>query len=205
MPRLAAPLLAAFALALPVAARGGDLASFFDKATRVPDLAAYVARATTPCAGSAAAKARCQRDVAKLLASSHDHQKLARVSGAGLVRILPRGDALFLLVSSRVPAGQGSLTHGTPEAIEEGGEPATRNLETQVYFPPDTAAADRAALEAALRAGPVDVELVFTPRKPWTLGDQRGLAANFFAIRVLDPRTGKPLAEEPLAIPGRKL
>lgn len=204
MSRLAAPLLAA-ALALPAAARGGDLASFFGKATRVPDLAAYVARTTTPCTGSAATKGRCQKEVAKLLASSYDHQKVVRVPGAGLVRIVPRGDALFLLVASRLPAGPASLTHGTPEAIEEGGEPATRNLETQVYFPPDTAAADRAALEAALRGGAVDVELVFTPKKAWTLGDQRGLAANFFAIRLLDAKTGKELAAEPLGIPGRKI
>lgn len=107
-----------------------------------------------------------------------------------------RGGGVRFLLTPFIDADGMALTHGEPR-LDGQGRPAIGFV---IIDAP--AGVDVAVLEAALRTGRLELEILFRPAGAWKLkrrgeaGDYEGLKARFAAIRLVDGRTGTEFASK---------
>lgn len=111
-----------------------------------------------------------------------------------LLRVERRGGGFRFLLTPFVDADGLGLTHGEPR-LDARGRPAIGYL--ILDSGPDV---DEAVVDAALRTGRVELEILFRPEGVWKLrrrgegGFYEGVRARFAAVRLVDGRTGTELA-----------
>jgi len=110
-----------------------------------------------------------------------------------IVQAERRGSGFRFLVTPFVDADGLALTHGEPR-LDARGRPAIGLLVVDAApgVPEET-------VEAALRTGRLEVEVIFRPEGAWKLrrpdgGWYEGVRARFAALRLVDGRTGAEIA-----------
>jgi hypothetical protein len=145
------------------------------------------------------------------LAACQDNVKAARHSAQGklfatvvserareLLRVERRGSGFRFLITPFVDAGGIALTHGEPKADSKG-RPAIGYLIVDSH-----PGVDEGTVEAALRTGRVELEILFRAEGAWKLrrrgeeGFYEGVKARFAAVRLVDGRTGTEIASKVL-------
>jgi hypothetical protein len=111
-----------------------------------------------------------------------------------LIRVERRGAGYRFLVTPFIDAGGLGLTRGEPK-LDGRGRPAIPYLVID-----SRPGADEATVDAALRTGRVELEIIFRPEGVWKLkrrgedGFYEGVKARFVAVRLVDGRTGTEVA-----------
>lgn len=111
-----------------------------------------------------------------------------------LVRAERRGSGFRFLITPFVDAGGIGLTHGEPR-LDARGRPAIGYLVID-----SLPGVDEGVVDAALRTGRVELEILFRPEGAWKLrrrgegGFYEGVKARFVAVRLVDGRTGTEVA-----------
>lgn len=184
--------------ALPGLARAEDrFAELQRQAEPIDSLAGFVERYVGVCKDPLE-RATCLENV-KAVRRSLDGKLYAAVlteKARGLLRVENRkGGGFRFLFTPFIDADGMALTHGEPR-LDGQGRPS---LPFIVIDAP--ASADTALVDAALRTGRVEVEILFRPAGAWKLkrrgekGDYEGLKARFAAVRLVDGRTGTEIAQ----------
>jgi hypothetical protein len=194
--------LALLAAALPApATRAADFEAVAGRAERLerlePFLARYVGRCTDPIERRA-----CEANVVAARRALGTRTYTVRVTdAAGLIRPELHGDSYVLLLTPFVDGGGLALSHGAPLRQDAEGHPVIGLIPIRGTLPPDTA---ELQFESPFRTGAIELEIVFRPEKTWRLsrkgerGSYEGVAARFLAVRVIDARTGAPIASRVL-------
>jgi hypothetical protein len=111
-----------------------------------------------------------------------------------LIRVERRASGLRFLLTPFVDADGLALTHGEPR-LDARGRPTINYL--ILDSPPGI---DEAMVEAALRTGRVELEILFRPEAAFKLARKgadrsyEGVRARFAAVRLVDGRTGAEIA-----------
>ncbi|HTN54504.1 MAG TPA: DUF6066 family protein [Anaeromyxobacter sp.] len=185
------------AAALPAPAISADFEAVAGNAEHLerlePFLARYVGRCTDPIERRA-----CEANVVAARRVLGARTFAVRVAdAAGLVRPELHGDSYVLLFTPFVDGGGLALSHGAPLRQDAEGHPVIGLLPIRGTLPPDVA---EMQFESPFRTGAIELEIVFRPEKAWRLsrkgerGSYEGVAARFLAVRVIDARTGAPIA-----------
>jgi hypothetical protein len=195
--RIAAVLALACLVSLPASARDVDFDTLAGTAERVDSLEAFLARYIGHCT-DVYERRKCEANVAQARKEATGRLFTVRVAdAAGLVRPERRGGGYLLLVTPFVDGGGLALTHGSPRRQDAEGRPLIDLLSIPAALPEGMMAME---YESPFRIGAIELEIVFRPEKVWKLqrrgegGSYEGMAARFLAVRVIDARTGKPLA-----------
>ncbi len=193
-------LLALLLLAPPAAADDA-----FDDAARGAErldglevfLARYVGRCT-----DVYERQRCLANVAQARKAMAGRVFTVRVTdAASLVRTQRRGEGVVVLLTPFVDGGGLALTHGAPVRQDASGRPIVNLVPIPGQIPEGMLEME---WESPFRTGAIDLEIVFRPEKVWKLarrgerGSYEGVAARFLAVRVVDARTGTPIATKVL-------
>jgi hypothetical protein len=198
--RLFASLLALL-IALPAAARevGFDVAA--QGAERLDGLEAFLTRYVGHCT-DIYEKKRCEDNVAQVRKQAAGKVFTVRVSdAAGLVHAQRKGAGYVVLLTPFVDGGGLALTQGAPTRQDAAGRPVVNLVPIPAALPDGMMEME---FESPFRTGAIELEIVFRPEKVWKLsrrgeaGSYEGVAARFLAVKVLDARTGSPIAEKVL-------
>ncbi|MBI5066701.1 MAG: hypothetical protein HZB56_00565 [Deltaproteobacteria bacterium] len=203
MPRSAPlpALLAGLACALATPALADD--RFTDMARQaepLDSLAGFVERYVGVCKDPLE-RAACLENVKAVRRGVDGKLYLAVLTekASGLVRVENRrGGGFRFLVTPFIDADGLGLTHGEPR-LDGQGRPAIGFIVLDAAPSVDTALVD-----AALRTGRVEMEILFRPAGTWRLkrrgerGDYEGMKARFAAVRLVDGRTGTEIAAKVL-------
>jgi hypothetical protein len=199
--RIAAVLVLACLASLPASARDLDFDNLASAAERVDSLEPFLARYIGHCT-DVYERQKCQANVAQARKEANGRLFAVRVvDAAGLVRPERRGGGYLLLVTPFVDGGGLALTHGSPRRQDAEGRPLIGLLSIPAELPEGMMAME---YESPFRTGAIELEIVFRPEKAWKLqrrgegGSYEGMAARFLGVRVIDARTGKPLAAKVL-------
>ncbi len=194
------PLRAALALALLAAAPAradGRFEALRRHAETVDSLESFLSRYVGRCT-DAFERRTCEANVAASRRAVSGKVFAVRVpDAAALVRAQVRGDGFLVLVTPFVDGGGLALTNGQPTAQAPTGQPLIGLIPIQGRLPPGTMDLD---FQGPFRTGAIELEIVFRPEKVWKLqrrgekGNYEGLAARFLAVRIIDARTGNPIA-----------
>ncbi len=198
--RLAA-VLALACLTIPSAPRAATREADFDalasSAESVDALETFLARYIGHCT-DVYEKQKCEANVAQARKQATGHLFTVRVQdAAGLVRPERRGAGYLLLVTPFVDGGGLALTNGAPRRQDAEGRPLLDLLSIPGAVPEGMMAME---YESPFRTGAIELEIVFRPEKVWRLerrgekGSYEGMAARFLAVRIIDARTGAPIA-----------
>lgn len=194
-------LLAVLLLALPTAARDADFETAARGAERLEGLENFLANYVGHCT-DVYERQRCQANVAQVRKAAAGRVFTVRVTdAAGLVRTQRRGDGIVVLLTPFVDGGGLALTNGAPSRQDAAGRPIVNLVPIPTRVPDGMMDLE---WESPFRTGAIDVEIVFRPEKVWKLarrgeaGSYEGVAARFLAVRVLDARTGAPIAAKVL-------
>jgi hypothetical protein len=194
--RLLAALFALL-LALPASAREVDFDDAARGAERLDGLEGFLARYVGHCTDRYE-KQRCEANVAEARKAAAGKAFTVRVTeAAGLVRAQRKGAGYVLLLTPFVDGGGLALTQGAPTRRDAAGRPVVNLVPIPAELPDGMMDME---FESPFRTGAIDLEIVFRPEKVWRLarrgekGDYEGVAARFLAVRVLDARTGAPIA-----------
>ncbi len=196
--RIAALLALSWLAALPAAsARDLDFDSVARQAERVDALEPFLARYIGHCT-DVYERQKCEANVAQARKQASGRAFTVRVQdAAGLVRPERRGNGYLLLVTPFVDGGGLALTNGAPRRQDAEGRPLIDLLSIPGSVPEGMMALD---YESPFRTGAIELEIVFRPEKVWKLqrrgekGSYEGVAARFLAVRIIDARTGAPIA-----------
>ncbi len=194
-------LLFCLAGALAAPARADDrFADLARQAEPIDSLAGFVERYVGLCKDPLE-RAACQENV-KAVRRSVDGKLYAAVlteKARGLLQVeTRRGGGFRFLLTPFIDADGMALTHGEPR-LDGRGRPAIGFI---IIDAPVTV--DAALVDAALRTGRVELEILFRPAGAWKLkrqgerGDYEGLKARFAAVRLVDGRTGTEIAAKVL-------
>ena len=193
------PALLALALAagLPALGRGADFDLVARGAERVDALEPFLSRYLGRCE-DVYERAKCQANVAEARKQVSGRAFAVRVTdAAGLVRPERRGGGYLILLTPFVDGGGLALTHGAPLRQDAEGRPLIDLIPIPGALP---AGMMDMEFESPFRTGAIELEIVFRPEKAWRLarpGEKHGyegVAARFLAVRVIDARTGHPIA-----------
>ncbi len=198
--RLAAALLAlSWLTAQPASARDTDFDTVARNAERVDALEPFLARYIGHCT-DVYTRQQCEANVAQARKETTGHIFTVRVAdAAGLVRPERRGAGYLLLVTPFVDGGGLALTHGAPRRQDAEGRPLIDLLPIPAAVPEGMMSME---YESPFRIGAIELEIVFRPEKVWRLdrrgekGSYEGMAARFLGVRVIDARSGKPIADK---------
>ncbi|HET6410716.1 MAG TPA: DUF6066 family protein [Anaeromyxobacter sp.] len=156
-------------------------------------LASYVGRCT-----DVYERQRCESNVATLRRQVSGKTFTVRVAdAAGLVRPERRSQGYLILLTPFVDGGGLALTNGVPTRQDPEGRPLIDLVPIPGAVP---AGMMDLEYESPFRTGAIELEIVFRPEKVWRLsrrgekGSYEGVAARFLAVRVIDARTGSPIA-----------
>ncbi len=195
--RIAAVLALACLTAVPAAAREQDFDAVARAAVRVDALEPFLARYIGHCT-DVYERQKCEANVAVARKEATGRVFTVRVQdAASLVRPERRGGGYLLLVTPFVDGGGLALTNGAPRRQDAEGRPLIDLLPIPGTVPDGMMAME---YESPFRTGAIELEIVFRPEKVWKLqrrgekGNYEGLAARFLAVRIIDSRTGNPIA-----------
>ena len=194
-------LLALLLLATPTAARDADFESAARGAERLDGLESFLANYVGHCT-DVYERQRCQANVAQARKAAAGRVFTVRVTdAAGLVRTHRKGGGFVVLLTPFVDGGGLALTHGAPIRQDAAGRPIVNLVPIPTELPDGMMDME---FESPFRTGAIELEIVFRPEKVWKLarrgegGDYEGVAARFLAVRILDARTGAPIAAKVL-------
>jgi hypothetical protein len=192
---LLALALAGYPAAL--AAREVDFDALEKGAERVDALEPFLARYVGRC-DDVYERPKCEANVAQARRLVSGRAFSVRIpDAAGLVRPERRGAGYLILLTPFVDGGGIALTHGAPLRQDGAGHPLIDLIPIPGAVP---AGMMDMEFESPFRTGAIELEIVFRPEKPWKLtrpGEKRGyegVAARFLGVRVIDARTGNPIA-----------
>ena len=158
-----------------------------------PFLASYVGRCTDVYEHQ-----RCEANVATIRRQVSGRTFAVRVTdAAGLVRPERRSSGYLILLTPFVDGGGLALTNGVPTRQDASGRPLIDLLAIPGAVPVGMMDLE---YESPFRTGAIELEIVFRPEKVWRLsrrgekGSYEGVAARFLAVRIIDARTGNPIA-----------
>jgi hypothetical protein len=120
---------------------------------------------------------------------------------ATLVKAELRGTGYLLLLTPFVDGGGLALTNGAPTRQDASGHPLIGLIPIAGALPPGTLEME---FQSPFRVGAIELEIVFRPERTWRLarkgegGSYEGVAARFLGVRVIDARTGNPIAAKVL-------
>jgi hypothetical protein len=197
-PALLASVLALASAALPAPAReAADFDAVARGAERVDALEPFLARYLGRCE-DVYQRAKCEANVAEARKQVSGRAFAVRVpDAAGLVRPERRGGGYLILLTPFVDGGGLALTNGAPARQDSEGRPLIDLIPISGAMP---AGMMDMEFESPFRTGAIELEIVFRPEKAWRLaraGEKHGyegVAARFLAVRVIDARTGHPIA-----------
>ena len=193
------PALVALALVavLPAFAHEADFEAVARGAERVDALEPFLARYLGRCE-DVYERAKCEANVAEARKQVSGRAFAVRVpDAAGLVRPERRGGGYLILLTPFVDGGGLALTNGAPLKQDAEGRPLINLIPIPGAVP---AGMMDMEFESPFRTGAIELEIVFRPEKAWRLarpGEKHGyegVAARFLAVRVIDARTGHPIA-----------
>jgi hypothetical protein len=164
------------------------------QAEPVESLATFVERYVGRCRDGFE-RAACEANV-KAARKAADGKLFAAVlaeRAREVVRAERRGRSFRFLVTPFIDADGLALTHGEPR-LDARGRPAIGLLVVDA-----APAVPEEAVEAALRTGRLEIEILFRPEGAWKLrrpdgGWYEGVRARFAALRLVDGRTGAEIA-----------
>ncbi len=189
--------LVALLLAVPAATRAADFDTAAGAAERLDGLEAFLARYVGHCTDVYERK-RCEANVAQIRKEAAGKSFTVRVTdAAGLVRAVRKGAGYVVLLTPFLDGGGLALTQGAPLRQDAAGRPVVNLVPIPASLPDGTLEME---FETPFRTGAIDLEIVFRPEKVWKLprrgeaGSYEGVAARFVAVRIVDARTGKPIA-----------
>jgi hypothetical protein len=195
MPLRRALLLAAL-LALPGLCSADDrFEALRAQAESLDSLPGFVARYVGSCKDPVERQA-CLENV-KAARKAMDGKLYATLLSERVREILKverRGAAFRFLLTPFVDADGLALTHGEPR-LDARGRPTIGFLILD-----SRPGVDEAAVDAALRTGRIELEVIFRPEAAYRLGgkkadrDYEGVKARFAAVRLVDGRTGAEIA-----------
>jgi hypothetical protein len=195
MPRR--PLHVALLLLLPGTTAADDprFEALRRTAEPVESLAGFVERYVGLCKDPAQRLA-CEENVKAARRALHGrlHAALLAERARDLIRVERRGRAFRFLVTPFIDADGLALTHGQPR-LDGRGRPSIGFIVLDA--PPGV---DEAMVDAALRTGRVEMEILFRAEGAWKLrrkdepGYYEGVLGRFAAIRLVDGRTGAEIA-----------
>jgi hypothetical protein len=189
-------------LALPL--RAGAAADFVElqaAAERLDALEPFLARYVGRCA-EGFDKRTCEQNVAAARKAVAGRTFVVRVTDAtSLVRPQLRDGGFLLLFTPFIDGGGLALTNGAPTGQDRSGQPLIGLIPIKGTLPPGVLDIE---FESPFRTGAVELEIVFRPERTWKLarkgesGAYEGVAARFLGVRVIDARTGTPIAAKVL-------
>jgi hypothetical protein len=195
--RFAAVLALACLTIQPASARDLDFDAVARNAERVDALEPFLANFVGHC-NDVYERQKCEANVAQARKLATGRLFTVRVAdAAALVRPERRGAGYLLLVTPFVDGGGLALTNGAPRRQDAEGRPLIDLLSIPGTVPEGMMAME---FESPFRTGAIELEIVFRPEKVWKLqrrgekGSYEGMAARFLAVRVIDARTGNPIA-----------
>lgn len=190
-------LAAALLCAPPAAAHAGDrFAALSREAEPIDSLAGFVERYVGVCKDPLE-RTTCLENVKAVRKGMDGRLYLAVLTekARGLLQVESRkGGGFRFLLTPFVDADGLALTHGEPR-LDARGRPSLGFLVLD-----SLPSVDPAVVDAALRTGRVELEILFRPAGAWKLkrrgesGDYEGMKARFAAVRLVDGRTGAELA-----------
>jgi hypothetical protein len=198
----AIPALLLLALALPArAAPTADFELLQRDAERIDALEPFLSRYVGRCTDVYERRA-CEANVAAARQAMTGKTFAVRIPDAAtLVKAELRGSGYLVLFTPFVDGGGLALTNGTPSRQDAAGHPIIGLIPITGALPPGTLEME---FQSPFRVGAIELEIVFRPEKAWRLarkgerGNYEGVAARFLAIRVIDARTGNPIAAKVL-------
>jgi hypothetical protein len=185
----------ALAALLPAAAIADErFEALREKAEPLDSLPGFVARYVGSCKDPLE-RAACEQNVraARRAQDGRLFATLLSERAREILRVERRPGGFRFLLTPFVDADGLALSHGEPR-LDARGRP------TIGYLVLDSRpGVDEAGVEAALRTGRVEVEILFRPEGAWKLGRKgdrvyEGVRARFAAVRLLDGRTGAEIA-----------
>ncbi len=195
--RVAVLLALSWLTALPASARDQDFDAVAQSAEKVDALETFLARYIGHCP-DVYEKQKCEANVAQARKAATGRTFTVRVQeAAALMRTERRGDGYLLLLTPFVDGGGLALTNGAPRKQDAQGRPLIDLLTIPAPLPDGMMAME---FESPFRTGAIEMEIVFRPEKVWKLqrrGEKdsyEGVAARFLAVKVIDSRTGNPIA-----------
>ena len=190
-------LALAISSALPAAAREGRFESAALGARRLESLGPFLERYIGSCTDPFT-RDECQRNV-RATRRSLDAHVYAATLGERTMDVVraerTRGGWRFV-VTPFIDGGGLALTNGEPRG-DALGRPRIEYLVLEGALPDGM---DEVALEAALRTGRVELEVLFRPEGTWKMkrrgeaGFYEGVKARFLAVRLVETRTGTEIA-----------
>jgi hypothetical protein len=189
-------LLLAAAPARPI-----DFDALAGSAQRIDALEPFLSRYVGRCT-DVYERSTCEANVAAARRATANKTFTVRIPDAApLIRPQLRSGGFVLLLTPFVDGGGLALTHGPPLRQDAEGHPLVGLIPIEGKLPPGIMEIE---FESPFRTGAIELEIVFRPVKSWKLkrkheaGTYEGVAARFLAIRVLDARTGNPIAAKVL-------
>jgi len=192
---LVCPALLLAALAASPAPTGDRFEPLRQKAEPLDSLPGFAERYVGVCKDPLQ-RAACEENVkaARKAAQGHLFATVVGERAGELLRVERRAAGFRFLLTPFVDAGGLGLTHGEPK-LDARGRPSIGYLILD-----SEPGVDEATVEAALRTGRVELEILFRPEGVWKLrrrgegGYYEGVRARFSAVRLVDGRTGTVIA-----------
>ena len=181
--------------------RASDFDALAGTAQRIDALEPFLTRYVGRCT-DVYERQTCEANVAAARRATANKTFAVRVTDAApLIRPQLRGGGFVLLLTPFVDGGGLALTNGSPLRQDAEGHPLVGLIPIEGRLPPGTMEME---FESPFRTGAIELEIVFRPVKSWKLkrknetGSYEGVAARFLGVRVLDARTGTPIAAKVL-------
>ena len=190
-------LTAAALLALPSARADDGFDALQASAEKLDALEPFLSRFLGRCEDPFTRRT-CEQNLASARRAVAGKIYVVRVPDAAtLVKADLANGRYVLLLTPFIDGGGRALTHGEPTGQDAEGRPRVGLIPIKGTLPPGTMEME---FQGPFRTGAVELEIVFRPERAWKLrrkgerGDYEGLAARFLGVRVVDGRTGAPIA-----------
>lgn len=194
---LLVPLLSILATPSPI--RADDrFETLRTRASRLDSLGPFLERYVGSCRDEFT-RADCEHNVREVRRGIDGRVFAASVAEQTLEIVKPQRTrtGYRFVVTPFIDGGGLALTHGAPRRQDAAGHPLIEYLVLDGALPEGM---DEMALEAALRTGRVELEIVFRPEGTWKLkrkgepGFYEGVKAKFLALRLVESRSGAEIA-----------
>lgn len=191
--------LALLALSGPAAANDARFEALRTTAEPLDSLAGFVERYVGVCKDPLERSA-CEENVkaGRKAMQGRLYVALLAERARELLRVERRGSTFRFLLTPFVDADGFALTHGQPK-LDGRGRPSIPYIILDSH-----PGVDESVVDAALRTGRVEMEILFRPDGAWKLrrkdepGFYEGVVGRFAAVRLLDGRTGVEIAAKVL-------
>jgi hypothetical protein len=199
--RRSLPLAALLAVSLPAAALAADrFTALASGAHRLESLGPFLERYVGSCT-DAFTKDECERNV-RAARRALDGRVYAAALGertVEIVRVERTRSGWRFVVTPFIDGGGLALTNGAPQG-DALGRPRIAYLILDILDGTLPDGMDELALESALRAGRLGLEVLFRPEGTWKLKGRgagrsyEGVKARFLGLRIVETRSGAELA-----------